>query len=258
MSKWFHKYRYNPGRAKMRLFCFPYAGGSAVIFDGWQKKLPENVDIFAIQAPGRGPRFGEEPIGDLESKVKAIRKEIAPYLDIPFMFLGHSNGAMLAFELTRELQRDKALWESQLKQRYWHLVLSGKRAIHLPKTKDDMHHLPFDDFIDRLKKYNGTPKEILEHRELMELYMPVLRADFSLSETLKYNNDIKSDVPTTVYYGAQDVDVPEDDVKAWQELIEPEISFTKFAGDHFFINSQREEYLAHLNQLLRKQFMMHL
>jgi medium-chain acyl-[acyl-carrier-protein] hydrolase len=244
MSKWFRKFRYAGAAARLRLFCFPYAGGSASVFDGWDKLLPPYVDVFAIQSPGRTVRFTEPPIRDLNAKVAALADDIRPYLDVPAVFVGHSNGALTAFELARELQR-----RGQGDVR--HVVLSAKRAPHLPKL-DPIHALPYDEFVQRLKALKATPAEVLEHEELMAIFEPMLRADFALSETHEYRPDVRLAAPATLFWGEHDEDVPRDDMLAWREHIASETELIAFHGDHFFIHSHRTEFVSQLRTILEK------
>ncbi len=251
MSNWFFKYRHNPN-ADLRVFCFPYAGGSAVVFDGWQHEFPDNIDVMAIQAPGRGNRFSEPAIGSLNDKVDSLFEEIIPFLDIPYVFVGHSNGALTAFELSRKIQSwsDAGKLTAQAQKNYRHLIISAKRAPFLPKIKPDMAHLPLDDFIERLREYNGTPKEILENKELMELFYPMLKADFSLSENMQYQEGQKLRVPATLFWGQQDVDVPKEDMQQWEACFEQPLPLIPFSDDHFFINSQREAFIGQVNKIV--------
>ena len=243
MSKWFKKYRHNKN-AKLRLFCFPYAGGNASIFEGWEKSLPEFVDVFAIQAPGRTVRFAEKPIASLHEKVSILAHEIEPYLDVPHVFVGHSNGALTAFELARELQLRNS-GGTQLR----HLVLSAKRAPHLPR-RERIHDLPYEQFKEKLREFRATPVEILEQDELMQLLEPMLRADFSLSETHNFRTDIQLESPTTLFWGDADHEVPKDDMLAWQAHVTREVQLIEFNGDHFFINHNRGEFLGHVRKIV--------
>ena len=241
-NPWFHIKKPQPN-AKIRLFCFPYAGGSAQIYADWHEYLPQSVEVVAVQYPGRGSRFVDPLIGSCNDMVKALLPEIAPHLNKPFVFFGHSNGGLVSFELAREAQR-RGL-SGQL-----HHFLSAKRAINLPPTKAPMHSLPEKEFIEELEHLGGTPPEILEQRELMELFLPILRADFAISETFTYRDDVKLKCEATLYYGEQDVDVPEEDVMAWTNLIDAPITSHKFDGGHFFINSEKDKLLDLVNHKL--------
>ncbi len=244
MSNWFKIYKTSP-ITKLRLFCFPYAGGSAQIFSKWAEYLPGFVDVIAIQSPGRGRRFSEKPIGCLKTKVQMLHQEILPYANEPYLFIGHSNGALLAYELARELQKSG---HSNLK----HIILSAKRAPHLPDIKEPIHDLPNKEFIKELKGYNFTPDEVLENDELMELFLPMLRADFSLSDTHDFDREYSLDSNATLFWGNQDEDVPLNDVLAWKELITGETNLIEFNDGHFFISSQENLFLKEVNELIDK------
>ncbi|HEV7923358.1 MAG TPA: thioesterase domain-containing protein [Thermoanaerobaculia bacterium] len=244
MSKWFKKYRYRGRDAKLRLFCFPYAGGNASIFEGWEKQLPEWVDVFAIQAPGRTVRFAEPPIASLREKISILAREIKPYLDVPHVFVGHSNGALTAFELARELQRSGA---GNLR----HLVLSAKRAPHLQR-KEPIHSLPYPEFVSRLRELKATPAEILENDELMALLEPMLRADFSLSETHAFDPTIPVTAPVTLFWGEGDAEIPKDDMLAWKQHVASEVDFVEFAGDHFFIHSHEQDFVGRVRTIVER------
>ncbi len=242
MSDWFKVYR-SYEQPKLRVFCFPYAGGSAQVFSEWATKLHNTVDLFAIQAPGRGRRFSEKPIGCLKEKVRLLHQEILPYTGVPYMFIGHSNGALLAYELARELQKSGNC-------HLQHIVLSAKRAPHLPNIKEPIHDLPQNEFIERLKEYDFTPDEVLQNDELMELFSPMLRADFSLSETLDFDSNDSLESNTSVFWGNKDKDVPYNDVLAWKELINGEVNFVEFDDGHFFISQCQKQFLQNINDLI--------
>jgi medium-chain acyl-[acyl-carrier-protein] hydrolase len=244
MSKWFKKYRHD-ANARIRVFCFPYAGGSASIFDGWESSLPPWADLFALQSPGRTVRFAEKPIANLRQKVAILAEEIQPYLDVPCVFVGHSNGALVAFELGRELQR-----RGQTRLR--HLVLSAKRAPHLPKNGPPIHDLPYPEFVAKLKELKATPAEVLENEELMQIFEPMLRADFALSDTHPFQAVPRLESAATLFWGEHDVDVPKDDVLAWREHVAGEVAFEAFDGDHFFIHHNRAEFLTRLRNIVER------
>lgn len=244
MSSWFRNY--NKGdNPKLRIFCFPYAGGNANIFSSWAKYLPDNIELIAIQSPGRGGRFKEEPIGCLDSKVRELHQEIRSYVELPYIFVGHSNGALLAFELARELQKSGNC-------NMQHIVISAKRAPHLPKIKEPIYNLPDDEFVNRLQQYEFTPKEVLANQELMEILLPMLRADFSLSDTHNFDASYKLKSDFSLFYGIQDKDVPVEDVFAWQSLIEGKQEQYSFDDGHFFITSQQKLFVNRVLAIVKK------
>src|ERR1700754_4806453 len=102
MKSWIVGTRINPG-ASLRLFCFPYAGGSAAIYHAWQRHLPENVEVCAVELPGRGGRLKEKPFDRMAPLIDGLTDALLPFLDLPFAFFGHSMGSLLCFELARML-----------------------------------------------------------------------------------------------------------------------------------------------------------
>ena len=244
MSLWFKTITENID-SKLRFFCFPYAGGSAHVFSNWSKKFSSDIDVFALQSPGRGVRFSEEPISCLKTKLSILEEEIKPYLDKPCIFVGHSNGALLAFELARKI-------DSYKKGVIQHLILSAKRPPHLESKNKGIHKLPQQQFIEKLKDYKFTPDEILNNEELMEVFTPMLRADFALSETLSFDSSLQMDISTTIFWGNEDLDTPIEDLKKWKDLISKELNYFEFSGGHFFINTHEDEFLNKVNKIVEE------
>ena len=131
-----------------------------------------------------------------------------------------------------------------------HHFLSAKRAINLPACKKPLYNLPEEEFIEELKHLGGTPPEILAQKELMELFLPILRADFSISETFEYQGNAKLHCEASLFYGEKDEDIPEEDVLAWANLIERPVTAHKFEGGHFFINTEQQKLLELVNHKL--------
>ena len=241
-SPWFM--RFGPRRAaRLRLFCFPYAGGSAGTFESWGGEL-DGVEVVAVQLPGRSNRINEKPLESVADIVTPLIAELRHFRDLPFALFGHSNGALICFELARELQRRGI-------EGLAHIFLSAKRALHLPRLRANTHDLPYDQFIAELRSINGTPEEVLRRQELMALFVPVLRADFKVNETHKYHADIRLKSSASLFAGALDKDISKADVLAWRENIDSgDIRYTEFPGDHFFIHSHRQAVLAEVNRIL--------
>jgi medium-chain acyl-[acyl-carrier-protein] hydrolase len=244
MSDWFIKLQHS-GDAKLRLFFFHYAGGGASIFRGWEKHFGKEIDVFAVQSPGRENRYSAKPIACLKTKVDQLREEIAPYLDVPCIFVGHSMGAMLAFELARLVQEDP-------RHRLAHVVLSAMRAPHLPRIKPIMAGMSHDEFINEIKQYSRTPHEILDNRDIMDTFMPMLRADFTLSESRAFDCSRKLAVPATLFCGVDDDAVPIEDAGAWSSLLAQRPEFVQFDGGHFFIHAEQAKFVAEVQAIAQR------
>lgn len=242
MTSWFALPRPNPA-ARLRLFCFPYAGAGATVFYPWTRALPAEVEICPVQLPGREARMAEPPYTDVMELVERIGSEIRPFVDRPFAFFGHSNGAIVSFELARLFRREgRAMPE--------HLFLSGRPASQVPSRHPRVFDLPDAEFVEQLRRLEGTPEEVLNNPELMQLLTPLLRADFSLAETYAYQPEPPLAVPISAYGGAVDKDVNEDEVRAWGEQTSAAFHCRIFPGGHFFLNENRDELLAELSREL--------
>jgi medium-chain acyl-[acyl-carrier-protein] hydrolase len=215
---------------ELQLFCFPYAGGNAQIFRPWRQHLPPEVDLWLAHLPGRGRRMHEPPVRRIRPLVERIADTILPELHPPFAFFGHSMGAVISFEVARELRRRRSMEPV-------HLFVSGRRAPHIPDSQPHIFDLPHDEFINELRKLNGTPQALLENPELVELVLPIIRADFELVETYSYAPEEPLSSSITAYGGVQDADVPVESVSAWKEHTASAFTKKILPGDHFFIHS---------------------
>lgn len=234
----------NP-EASLRLFCFPYAGGSALSFRSWPTKLPPTIEVCPVEFPGRGMRLNEPPFAQLFPLVEVIAQSLLSYLDKPFAFFGHSMGGLTSFEVARLLHRTHAC--SPI-----HLFVSGRRAPQIPSSTPHVHTLPDADFIEELRRLNGTPEEVLANDELMQLLLPTLRADFAVLETYTYQPDSPLNCPITAFGGLQDPDVSCEMLEAWKKQTSAAFSLRLFLGDHFFIDTAQSLLLQSLEQTLSK------
>ena len=219
-------------QAALRLFCLPYAGGGAYIYRDWVEHLPAKVEVCPIQLPGRGNRLREAPLTRMTPLVEAIAEAITPMLDKPFAIFGHSMGALIGFELARFLGREHAKAPS-------HLFVSGRSAPQIRDADKRTYDLPEPEFIEELRRLNGTPQEVLEHPELMQMMIPILRADFETIQTYEYQAGQPLDCPIVAMGGIQDPDVSRQDLDAWREQTEGPFTLRMFPGGHFLINTAR-------------------
>lgn len=228
---------------RYRMFCFPFAGGSSTIFHEWPTILTRNVEVCAIQLPGRGTRIMEEPYSNLKELTIKLADVLTPYLDMPYILYGHSMGSMITFELTRELRRRGLKLPVKI-------IVSGRRGPQVPARTKSLHDLPDDEFVEGLKNYNGTPAQVFESKELMELFLPILRADFTVNGTYEYYDEEPFDIPLSVYGGTDDHLANQEELNAWKEHTTKAFSLQMMEGNHFFIQGNRDEFLKLLNREL--------
>ncbi len=231
-------------KAHLRLICFAYAGGSSATYISWQNYLDHQVELAVVQLPGRGIRLSEAPFQTMTELVKAIFLALEKLSSKPFIFYGHSMGARVAYELTLMLHR----FHYRLPV---HFIASGSVAPCIEKTTEHIYNLPDEDFIKKVGKLNGSPEEVLENTELMEILLPALRADFRIIET--YCNKSQVVIPTKISVLAGDKEEVETaDVEAWLKLFAFHTGIHWISGDHFFIDKNKLCVLEKLNSLVKE------
>jgi medium-chain acyl-[acyl-carrier-protein] hydrolase len=238
-SNWFLFPKPNP-HASLRLFCFPYAGGRASNVRLWPDNLPRSVEVCAVELPARGRRMKETAFTRITPLVESITHSLYHYLDKPFAFFGHSMGALISFELARQLRREYGKQPA-------HIFVSGRRAPQIPDRDPPTNALPETGFVAELRRLNGTPKEVLEHSELLQFMLPVLRADFEVNETYEYTPAEPFSCPITALGGLQDKEVKRSDLEGWQEQTSGSFVLRMFPGDHFFLNAYQPLFLRSLS-----------
>lgn len=239
-SLWLRRPKPDP-QAHLRLFCFPHAGGGASLFRSWPDALPPDIEICPVQLPGRESRLLEPSFSQLSPMVQTLTEVLHAYLSVPFAFFGHSLGALISFELTRQLRR-------QNNPGPVYLFISGCRAPQIPDPDPPIHQLPQSAFVRELHRLNGTPHEVLQNAELMQLVLPILRADFAVYETYIYANENPLDCPISVFGGLQDFKVGHDELLAWRDQTRGLFNLRMFPGDHFFLQSAQALLLRVISQ----------
>jgi medium-chain acyl-[acyl-carrier-protein] hydrolase len=233
--------------ACIRLFCFPFGGGGASFYRTWTDGLPADVELCAIQLPGRETRLRERPFNKLLPLIQVLVKTLVPYFDRPFVFFGHSVGALISFELTRQLRRQNISCP-------FHLFVSGRRAPQIPSPTPPTHNLPDPEFIKELHRLNGTPEAVIRCEELMEMFLPVLRADFSMNETYAYKAADPLGCPITAFGGLDDPKARRNELVAWRDQTQAGFKLQLFFGDHFFIKPNLKLLLKIVSEDMMRTF----
>jgi surfactin synthase thioesterase subunit len=230
--------------ARMRLICFPYAGGSAATYRDLPALLPE-VEVLSPELPGRGSRLSEPAMHDMAALVDVLLDELDGSFTRPFALFGHSMGAAIAFELALRLPLPV---QANLR----HLFVSGRIAPGEPQLAQRLQHLDDRAFIDALRKLGGTPAPVLDSFELMTLLTPVLRADFTLIENHRPSLGRRLAVDITAFTGHADERVPVESVMRWGATTTGSFDFNVIEGDHFFLKSKMPALAGLIEARLRR------
>lgn len=201
------------------------------MFHHWPDLLPEAIELWPIHLPGRERRISEPPLRDVASLIDAAFAALRELLVPPFALFGHSMGALLSFELARRLHREGLPLPGAL-------AVSSHRAPHLPQPRDPTYHLPREEFIDELRRLDGTPRAILDHGELLDLLLPSIQADFQAVETYAYVPSPPLPLPILAYGGIDDQDVPRAHLEPWQMHTSGAFALRMFEGGHFYVNER--------------------
>jgi medium-chain acyl-[acyl-carrier-protein] hydrolase len=214
--------------AAFRLFCFPHAGGAPIAFFPWADLCGEDIECISLQYRGRAQRLKEAPLTSIEEFVREIGSDLAALCDKPFAFYGHSFGGIVAFELARQLQRSARPGPR-------HLYVGATRPPHLESPFPPIHGLPEDEFIANIQsRYGGIPSVILEDAEVMKMFLPAMRGDFTAYESYRYQPGAPLDIPITAFGGAQDKAVKAECLHEWELHTEAGFDINILPGDHFF------------------------
>jgi medium-chain acyl-[acyl-carrier-protein] hydrolase len=218
-----------PGTA--RLFCFPYAGVGGSVYAPWARQLRSDVEVCPVQLPGRESRLGERPHVRLSELLAEMGPALEAELDVPYVLFGHSMGALIAFELAREL-RDQGRPGPAL------VVVSGRRAPHLAGRRSPFGHIPDAEFITEIRhRYDGVPDQVLREPDLMALLLPALRADISLIESYAFQEAPPLDCPIVAFRGDDDPETTDAEVAAWGQHTSAGFRQQRFPGNHFFVRN---------------------
>lgn len=226
------------------MICLPHAGGGASVYYPWIDRLAAaRIELRAVQYPGREDRIKETPIASCLTMADALADAWPRATDgIPCAIFGHSMGAIIGFELISELTDRGA---PNLPCR---LFVSGRNPPHHPPKLAPIHELPDAEFIERLVTEHGgsLPSAVISDREMLGLITPILRVDFTLSETHVLRPKPPVRVPISVFGGVDDPTTSANALAEWERYSKQSCRLRMIAGGHFFHQSARDEVLAGL------------
>jgi len=223
-------------RPSVRIICFPYAGGHATFAQSWAPALPKEMALLGVTYP-RDAAAGSAAPRSAQSIARSVLDEVLWQGDRPLILFGYSLGAHIAYEVSQLLVRSAHRQPAEL-------VVAAARAPHLPSKSGRMSALPDDQFIVRLRELGGTPPEVLDNAELLEFFMPMLRADFAISEQYQPSTTAALACPITAIGGSTDATTEPADVAAWQGFTAGGFRCHQLDGHHFFLQQQPQAVLA--------------
>ncbi|MGW6411719.1 thioesterase II family protein [Streptomyces vinaceus] len=238
-STWLRRYHDSaPGAA--RLVCFPFAGGSASYFFGLSKRLQPQVEVIAVQYPGRQDRMGEGCMESVWDLAEGVAEALAP-VGPPTVFFGHSMGALVAFETAMALSGSPAAPRA--------LLVSASRGASVPSRRADSFTTD-EELIADLRELNGTDEQLLANTALMDVILPMLRADYRAVARYRAAPDARVACPITALAGDCDPLVDEVEAAVWERHTAGDFRLRHFPGGHFFLDEHQDDVVGELNLLM--------
>ena len=210
----------------IRLFCFPYAGGSSSVYNSWAKSFSSRIGVYPLQLPGREWRIAESPIDNMNTLISEILPELTPFLDKPFILFGHSMGAKIVYALSKELIALHFLPSA--------IIFSGALPPNVP-PQNPLYDNPDSYLIEDLKRLSGTPSELLDNKEFMSFILPMLRADYTLTEKYTDSTSYCFHSPLLILGGQSDPETTLKGLQEWKTYTNIHCHIKLFEGNHFFI-----------------------
>lgn len=226
---------------RARLYCLPHAGGTARVFYPWRKLLRTDIDVCALEYPGHGTRLGEPLLDTIEQMAYSIADRLPPESQVPYALVGHSMGSLVAFETCRALAARGAAMPSLL-------IACGHRGPRVPRSSPPIHGASHEAFIAHLRELGATPPELFSSPDLLELMLPILRADFHACEVYSPHARPPLPVPIAVYGGLSDEDTSRETLLAWQKETSGPCTVRMFPGGHFFIRDCADHVVVTLER----------
>lgn len=225
-------------RPAARLLCLPHAGGAASSYGQWHQLVPSQVEVCAIELPGRGGRYREAALTSMTAVADHVTGLIEPLLNTPFVLVGHSMGAVAALEITRRL--------SDQNRQPLALVAAGCRAPYLPRPyPKPLSELPDEELVLELARLEGLPLRVLQMPGFLQTFLPTIRADLRCRE--QWRDDMRQvDAPIHVIGGREDKAVPYADMEAWKVYSAQPIHLRMFDGGHFFVRENQTQVVEYL------------
>jgi pyochelin biosynthesis protein PchC len=219
-----------------RLICFPHAGGSASYFYPVSAALSPNIEVLAVQYPGRQDRRNEKNIEDIGELADRAFDAVMPWCKGPVAFFGHSMGAIVAFEVARRLERKAGITPLAL-------IVSGRRGPATQRT-ENVHLLGDDGIAAEMRRLSGTNAALLDEQELADMILLATRSDYKAIETYRYQPGVKLSCPILALTGEDDPLTTRIEVEDWAQHTSREFALSAYPGGHFYLNDQPAEIIG--------------
>ncbi|WP_197258350.1 thioesterase II family protein [Paenibacillus dendritiformis] len=232
---------------RMKIYCFPYAGGSASVFSKWKEIQGDWVEIVPVELPGRGVRFTEELCDRMDQLIDDLYSRLEQgFIEDDYMLFGHSMGSWIVYYLTHRIVQ---LGIRSPK----HLFLSGKEAPHLNKGDSISYTMKDDEFAKKIYHLGGTPLEFLENEELRDVFIPILKNDYKLVQTCQYVEPAKPFACGITIFNGKEDELTEEDINEWSRYTSQEFQVHHFNGGHFFIHEYAQPILQTMISVAKKK-----
>lgn len=230
----------------MNLFCFAYAGGSSNIFLKWKKYSDHLINVVPVEMPGRGARFTEEFCDNMTDLIDDLFNKIkSELINDSYMLYGHSMGSWIVYYLTCRIMKEGM----RLPER---IFISGKEAPHIIKNDIVVHKLNNYEFLKKINSLGGTPKEIMDNEEMLDIFIPIIKNDYKVIETCQFEQLLQSlECDITVFNGRKD-QLTLQDLYGWRIYTKGNFKLHQFEGGHFFINDYAKAIMSIIKTQLEK------
>lgn len=227
----------------MKLFCFPYAGSSSAAYMKWKKKIREGIEIVPVELPGRGAAFRENLCDNMTELIEELfHKMKEDLVQEEYMLYGHSMGSWIVYYLLNRILKEQI----RLPER---IFVSGKEAPYVRKMDEISYSMEDGEFLEKIYQLGGTPREIMDNKEILDIYVPILKNDYKLIQTCKYEEPIeKYNFDIIIFNGLQD-ELMENDLNSWKQYTDKGVYIYNFEGNHFFIHNHTQEILDIISEI---------
>ncbi|NMM55489.1 thioesterase II family protein [Paenibacillus aquistagni] len=223
------------------IFCIPYAGGSASIFNQWKNKALPGWKVVPVELSGKGSRFAEGPYENMEIAVVDIYKRVVDALSEDYIIYGHSMGALIAYELVQKIR----FYDGPPPK---HIVFSGC----VPPDKFQLTGIDLtsdSEIKQRLLSLGGTPPQIIKNTDLASVFLPIIRADYQLLQRYIFDKTAPLTEDISIFYGKNDNTVSLNDLMTWDAMTTGKTEYYEFEGNHFFLNDESNKVIDCLNEI---------